>query len=1289
MIILRNKIKIFKENLITLLCFICKCNFSQNHIYYNSHIYRMKASQFGYQNRYSPSQDSRFLEALSYNYAKVDEKTFDELLLFCSNIAQYIKYYNTQNQVDGTWIEFFTDELMVLANIRQIKLNDIEIDFKQNIDKALKFNRPEKKKHYLNQCFEKIYQMANLFKDWLLQLKSVEEFANAESNLRNDIFNALDSKLAPAFHTLEVLDNLLLEDEPLDWKKHTFFTEFSRFWFLQDDSPNIELDNRNTYFRVQHTCEFLEKIFQAFYETLIYLKNKAEDYLKDSLNTDTHYPDMALLIGFLQLYKMQQNNLNTTTKRYLDFYYREILKQYNLPAKSNKVYVKFEVNDNAMFARIEKGERLSAGEYENGNNIVYITDTDLEVNKVKIEQINTIFASYKEISIKGVYQRVLSQLFAQNIALPDVTPIPNAQQKRTFATFGELPSAKNIGKNLIEPGKLGFALASPAFVLGEGRRQISLLLKFEPNSYETLKKWVIDLSLSYNETEDEIFIKIFLEAFFISITTPEGWHDITKYVVTRNNLKHQLEIKFDIESTEPAFVTYNKEIHKGNFVSDFPIVRFLLNNQSYIYAYTLMRQLDIKRIDIKTKVEGIKSVKLYSEFGVLNADSPFFPFGSTPHVGSYLLIGKNEIFQKSLKNLDIEIEWFNLPKNINGFGDYYIDYRLDLDNTSFEIDISVLNRGIWFPEKAEERQKFKLFRTTDNPKNTTPQPLATLHPITALDNIDITSLKLPHNYLALHDELKYTNTTQRGFIKLELVAPNDAFGHQVYGSVLSDAMLENAKTSVVQSVKGVFGAKKEVRGNPNQPYSPQMKAITLGYESSSIIDFTDRSKKNDKTDTRGQFFHLHPFGENLIYPDSNKQQTMLLPDFDVEGSLLLGLNHVNAPQVITMLFELAEGVGISSEEQRPEIEWSYLVDDEWKILSRGKVLRDDTENFIKTGIISIELPFDIKKGNSILDADLYWLRVSVIQNINASARLNTICTQVLTATWEFVHEEQAFLKKKLPAFTISNSEENIQGIQSITQPMPSFGGIPAEEDRSFYVRVSERLRHKQRAITAWDYERLILEKFPQVYKATCLPNMTSNNLQASGSVLIIVTPRINIENQQNLEPQVSSEVLYEIKSYMQQFVSPFVKLEIRNPSYEKVKIICDVKLTRGYNYLQQLNEDINTYLTASMIGNRKTVELGGRINSSDILSFMRTLNYIDFITKFSMLQTAQDFRGQYQLHDTANLENPTSFLQGTKPWSVLIPALEHQINILDEKNEILPMQAGIGNLEVSMDFIVA
>jgi hypothetical protein len=85
---------------------------------------------------------------------------------------------------------------------------------------------------------------------------------------------------------------------------------------------------------------------------------------------------------------------------------------------------------------------------------------------------------------------------------------------------------------------------------------------------------------------------------------------------------------------------------------------------------------------------------------------------------------------------------------------------------------------------------------------------------------------------------------------------------------------------------------------------------------------------------------------------------------------------------------------------------------------------------------------------------------------------------------------------------------------------------------------------------------------------------------------------------------------------------------------------------------------------------------------------MRTLEYIDFITKFSMVQTAQDFQGNFMLLDTAREGDSKSFLQATKPWSALIPAGNHQITLLDGRDEINSTQAGISDLGLGNEFIV-
>jgi hypothetical protein len=123
---------------------------------------------------------------------------------------------------------------------------------------------------------------------------------------------------------------------------------------------------------------------------------------------------------------------------------------------------------------------------------------------------------------------------------------------------------------------------------------------------------------------------------------------------------------------------------------------------------------------------------------------------------------------------------------------------------------------------------------------------------------------------------------------------------------------------------------------------------------------------------------------------------------------------------------------------------------------------------------------------------LYWLRTSTFTNSKAAGKMKSISTQVLTATLQYEEGQDEYLEKPLEAFKIEMAEENLSGIQAITQPLKSFNGIPTEKLNEFYVRVSERLKHKQRAITPWDYEHLVLEKSPQIYKfiklLVCLRN---------------------------------------------------------------------------------------------------------------------------------------------------------------------------------------------------------
>ena len=133
-------------------------------------------------------------------------------------------------------------------------------------------------------------------------------------------------------------------------------------------------------------------------------------------------------------------------------------------------------------------------------------------------------------------------------------------------------------------------------------------------------------------------------------------------------------------------------------------------------------------------------------------------------------------------------------------------------------------------------------------------------------------------------------------------------------------------------------------------------------------------------------------------------------------------------------------------------------------------------------------------------------------------------------------------------------------VQTIVQPYSSFKGRRQETSQAFYTRVSERLRHKQRALTTWDYERLVLENFPQIYKVKCLSQADQTNVPGAAQVIVVVIPDIsNTAPFFPLEPKAPLYLLKEIETYLQTRTSPFVK-EFKNCGARKRKKLWTIML---------------------------------------------------------------------------------------------------------------------------------
>jgi hypothetical protein len=173
-------------------------------------------------------------------------------------------------------------------------------------------------------------------------------------------------------------------------------------------------------------------------------------------------------------------------------------------------------------------------------------------------------------------------------------------------------------------------------------------------------------------------------------------------------------------------------------------------------------------------------------------------------------------------------------------------------------------------------------------------------------------------------------------------------------------------------------------------------------------------------------------------------------------------------------------------------------------------------------------------------------------------------------------------------------------------------------------------RHKGRAIQPWDYERLALEEFPEVFKAKCISHSFALNAHiykndfpyAPGYVMLAVIPDLNkLKAGYSFEPKVPVSILEKIEAYFKKRTSPFVRFRAMNPRYEKVHFCIRVQLYPGKDenyYKEKLKQDLREFLAPWAVGKYDKLTFGECVYRSGVIQFLERNNYVDFVTDLRM-----------------------------------------------------------------------
>lgn len=1022
----------------------------------------------------------------------------------------------------------------------------------------------------------------------------------------------------------------------------------------------------------------------------IFIEEEIEALLNERKDLPPH---LALVFAFLHIFSYMQEDLNRLPLRRLNYYYEDLLQLKRMPPQPDQVHLVFELAKNSDWQLLKTGSLLDAGKTPSGLSLKYALDSDIVVSQTAIGALKSSFKDYNKAERSIIYKA------------EDATGVVN-ERGTAWRPFGSAQYLYSPDVRTMESTALGWAVASPNLFLAEGRREIRL--QFDLKSLPGFTHPGLNLTSNID----------------VEVTTEEGWQKVDKIInaelqplvhIEDQDLNSEnaftLDISVLLPEAAPAVTAYNATTHEGAFTTQWPVIRVLLQPESFMLEN--LSPFHVDQIAVEVDVSGVQDLILQNEQAVQPVDKPVFPFGSFPIIGANFYIGSEEIFSKSLTSLNVNLEWEDPPEDPGEHYNAYGNTNIELDD--FRCDIELLAGKDWDIRLLANNTVFNSAGTSLVNDISIPEPTFTTR------TSDSSFKRMPD--LVISES--YNHTLSQGFIRVVLTgptredlefdppeAPFEAFGHKTFPVAYT-------KQAIALSKHDDNGPEPEL---PKQPYTPTLKSVTLDYTARDVF-------RPANPNGIEQYFVQHVFGVSEI---GKNDSAVLIPDHPGQGTLYIGLKHADTPQTVSFLFQIEEGsVPGETVLQATDVQWSYLSGNQWRTIAAGDIIKDSTDAFQKPGLIRLNIGNDATEQHSLMPAGLKWLRASVTNHPDGAAAVSDILAQAATATLviedssaEDFSDYEEHLSGPLAPETITGLTPRQPSIKSVTQPYPSFGGRASESDRAFYRRASERLRHKNRAVSVWDYERLVLESFPEIYKVKCLPHSDESNQVDPGQVrLAVVADWRKRLTGDPLQPRTDQNLLLEIAKFIEtSHASPFTSVHVSNPFYETLLVDCKISFHTGYDpgyFSSLLDEELKKFLSPWAYDEGQDIVFGGKIHASDILGFIEEREYVDYVVDFDLyhrheghiwqgiseMEIGLDFivaytpessiassgtgEGGKTINSDFVVGEPVEVATATRPDTILVSNPFHRISPLREGASVCRgvRNIGIGEMIIGIDFV--
>lgn len=1264
------------------------------------------------------AQPDRQRAELSRSHFRPDDRDLADLVLFGQRFARHLKFYNTTNAVEGDWEVFFSSDvtaaLAALAKLPLETLARFQSDLQGWLladpnrpadmlgsqfrlwfhlplavlqsaglaldrmpqDHPLALSAPVFARRALAQPLSDLAGWfkgalpgeAGLFADTRIEATDLN-LTGAAGDLRPQVPSSLSALLMgrEAFANLSIGHSLSGGLTGAGWPAHLAAAPIDAAPYADAATPQGRVEDALSYNLLSHAVERLR-------DACARLQADARAALANSLNgLGGHAPQSGLWLAFLDLFTTAQAEMNDFTGRHLDFYLRDVLRLRALGPVSDHVHLTFQLARGTSALHLPAGTAFGAGKDSAGRPVTFTLDNDLVVNRARVARLAGL-RRHRVQTVAGPEAWVE--------AAPDVLaldglggqPLPAGAG---FAPFGPDPSPF---------ARLGFVVADRRLFLREGQRHITLRaevpsalpqglhpdLKVRLSGADGWHEVVPGFAVVLEDVPDirppkqhrpldylhgrpqKSLIAGQISPALLALGTGrktqplaalDGWSalggprrgDLIWQRPPTKAPKRQvrnLRLVVDLPPDAPAIVPLDPALHGTDHAPGLPVMEVIFGfaTAEGRRAFAVLQDLVTTRPTLEVEASGLRQLSVQAAGAAADPSKPFAPFGPRPRTGDALILGSTEIFSKPLAEWSLKVDWLT-PYTSTGF------YR-NTGATGITAQLAILQGGDWSPVDGQ---------TPHLPMGS--GGIISLGGAAQVDGDPPQGLENP----------AFDATAQTGFLRLRLQSD---FGHADYPEALTRATVDLARGVAHRKAGGVnyTPAVSETAFlglMPKQPYDPVLTRIEARY-------VTTR-------DPVQMLRHLWPFGTDLAQENDLQNESRLLPLLPEEAAFFVGLQDFEGPARITLLAEVENGTG-DPLLPRPEFTFSRLGPEGFVPLP-SQDIDDKSGGLTASGVIGLALPGpDERPPSPQMPPGLTWLKLSVDDHAAAVNRLRALVAQAGRSTFQDQQNDPARLALPLPAGSIARLQTPEPRLKLVVQPFAGFGGSPPEASSAMDIRVSERLRHKDRGITMWDIEALVAQEFPQIYRVKCLNLtalqrnaagvVTADNENQPGAVTVVAVPYVRPGDPGNpLRPYLDQATLAAIDRFLRPRLSPFVRLEVVNPRIEEVHLEFRVRFAPGIAdtafYRVGLGQALATHLTPWAGPGGGAVSFGGQLWKSTVIDFLDSQPYVDFVTDVRMYH-----KPDVSLADGQWTPVDRDLIETSSARSVLVSAASHTITEL-------------------------